>query len=65
MKKRVIESNERRERQSRTRNYPLIGFRKPVDKKADAAEKAENEEASETAEADNSESVKEEAPVSN
>jgi hypothetical protein len=64
VKKRLIESNERQERQSRNRNYPLIGFRKPVDNKADAAEKAENDEASETAEADNSESVKEEAPVS-
>ena len=28
LKKRVIESEERRERESRTGNYPLIGFRK-------------------------------------
>ncbi len=28
LKKRVIESEGRRERDSRTRNYPLIGFRK-------------------------------------
>jgi len=35
LKKRVIESNERRERQSRNRNYPLIGLRKPVDRKGE------------------------------
>ena len=33
LKKRVIEGNERRERESRTRGYPLIGFRKREDRK--------------------------------
>jgi len=46
LKKRVI-AEEQRERQSLTRDYPLIGFRKPGDRKADDAEKAEDEESSE------------------
>src|SRR3989441_12136437 len=44
LKKQVIESEERRERESRSRNYPVIGFRKPEDKKAEDAEKAADEE---------------------
>ena len=46
VKKRVIESNERRERLSRNRNYPLIGFRKVGDRK-----KEDQEEASDSSEA--------------
>ncbi len=52
VKKRVVESNERRERQSRTGNYPLIGFRRPGDRKKEDQEKAEDAEASEAAKAD-------------
>ncbi len=52
VKKRVIESNERRERQSRNRNYPLIGLRKVGDRKEEDEEKAEAGESSEAAEAD-------------
>jgi hypothetical protein len=55
LKKQVIESEERRERESRSRNYPLIGFRKPEDKKAGDAEKADDEESSEPAKADDPE----------
>jgi len=53
LKKQVIESEERRERESRTRNYPMIGFRKQEDKKAD------NGESSEPAKADDPEDAKE------
>ena len=56
LKKQVIESEERRERESRTRNYPMIGFRKPEDKKA---EKADDGESSEPAKADDPEDAKE------
>src|SRR3989441_9067791 len=44
LKKRVIESEDKRERESRSRNYPLIGFRKPEEKKAENAETAEDDE---------------------
>jgi hypothetical protein len=43
LKKQVMESEKRKALESLTMNYPPIGFRKPVDKKADA-EKAEDEE---------------------
>src|SRR5713101_3524883 len=46
LKKRVMESEERKELQSRSGNFPLIGFRRPGDKKAGHAKKAENEESS-------------------
>jgi hypothetical protein len=57
LKKRVIESNERRERQSRNRNYPLIGLRKVGDRKKEDQEEASD--SSEAAEADASEGAKE------
>src|SRR5437899_4777069 len=57
LKKQVIESEERRERESRTKNYPVIGFRKPEDKKAGDAEKADDGESSEPAEASDPESA--------
>jgi hypothetical protein len=57
VKKRVIESNERRERQSRNRNYPLIGFRKVGDRKKEDQEEASD--SSEAPEADASEGAKE------
>ena len=56
LKKQVIEGNERRERESLTRNYPLIGFRRQGDRKAEDAEKTADEEASE---ADQPEGAKE------
>ena len=62
LKKRVIESNERRERLSRNRNYPLIGLRKVGDRKKEDQEKAEEGEAAETMETDESESAKETLP---
>src|SRR5260370_3867511 len=40
LKKRVIESEERRERQSRSRNYPLIGFRRPGHRTKEDQEKS-------------------------
>jgi hypothetical protein len=64
VKKRVIESNERRERQSRNRNYPLIGLRKVGDRKKEDQEKAEDGESSETVEADEPEAAKETVPSS-
>jgi len=59
LKKRVIEGQERRERESRTRNYPLIGFRVPGDRKAEDAGKADDPESSGAAEAEKPESAKE------
>jgi len=59
LKKQVIESEERRERESRSRNFPMIGFRKPEDKKAGDAEKADDGERSEPAKADDPEDTKE------
>ena len=59
LKKRVIEGEERRELQSRSRNYPLVGFRRPGDKKAGDAGKAENKESSETVRAEDPEGAKE------
>lgn len=41
LKKRVIEANERRDRESRTRKYPLIGFRNPGEKKTEDEESSE------------------------
>ncbi len=46
LKKTVMESEERRELQDRSGNYPLIGFRRPGDKKAGDAEKPEDGESS-------------------
>jgi len=59
LKKRVIESEERRERESSSRNYPLIGFRRPVEKKAEDAETAEDDASSETFETTEPEGAKE------
>jgi len=59
LKKRVIESEERRERESSSRNYPLIGFRRPAEKKAEDAETAEDDASSETFETTEPEGAKE------
>src|SRR5437667_11886970 len=47
LQKRMIESDEQRERQSMSRNYQTIVFRKPEEKKAADAEKDQNAETSE------------------
>src|SRR5213594_3645924 len=47
LKKRMIESEEQRQRQSPSRNYPTIVFRKPEERKAEDAEEAQNAETSE------------------
>lgn len=59
LKKQVIESEKQRERENLTGNYPLVGFRKPRDKKDEDAEKAQDGETADAAEADDAESVKE------
>ena len=46
LKKQMIESEQRREREGQTKNYPLISFPKSEDKKTDDTEKAENGESS-------------------
>ncbi len=56
LQKRMIESEEQRERQSLSRNYQTIVFRKPEEKKAEEAENAETPEASK---ADDPEGAKE------
>jgi hypothetical protein len=59
LKKEVRESEERRARESASRNYPLIGFSRPGEKKAEDAETAEEDESSETVEAAEPEGAKE------
>jgi hypothetical protein len=59
LKKRVIESEERRERQSRSGNYPLIGFRRAGDRKVEEVEKAKEEGASGSVKSDEPEGAKE------
>ena len=58
LKKRVIEGNERRERERRTRGYPFIGFRNREDRKKEQDEEAEDGEAK-AADADELEGGKE------
>src|SRR5713226_855504 len=59
LKKQVRESEKQRERESASRNYPLIGFRRPGDKKAEDAETAEDDASSETVQATEPEDAKE------
>jgi len=59
LKKRMIESEEQRERQSLSRNYQTIVFRKPEERKAEDAEEAQNAETSEASNADDPEGAKE------
>src|SRR6266480_5356333 len=59
LRKRMIESEEQRERQSLSRNYQTIVFRKPEERKTEDAEEAENAETSETSKADDPEGAKE------
>jgi len=46
LKKRVMEGEERRERQSMSRNYQTIVFRKPEERKVEEAQNTETSEAS-------------------
>ena len=57
--KRVRESEERRERETRTRNYQTIVFRKPEEKKVEDAEEAQNAETPEASKADDTEGARE------
>ena len=59
LQKRMIESEEQRERQSYSRNYQTIVFRKPEERKAEDADKAQDGESAEAAAADDPESAKE------
>jgi hypothetical protein len=59
LKKQVTESEKQRERESKSRNYPLIGFPRPGEKKAEDAETAEDDESSETVQATEPEGAKE------
>ncbi len=59
LKKRVIESEEQRERESSSRNYPLIGYRRPGEKKPEDAETAEDDASSEPVQATEPEDAKE------
>jgi len=59
LKKRMEESEEERQRQSVSRNYPTIVFRKPEEKKAEDVEEARNGETSEASNADDPEGAKE------
>ena len=61
LKKRMVESEEQRERQSVSRNYQTIVFRKPEEKKAENLEEAQNAETSEASKADDPEDAKENA----
>ena len=55
----MIESEEQRERQRLSRNYPTIVFRKPEERKAEDADEAQNVETSEASKADDPEGAKE------
>jgi hypothetical protein len=59
LKKRVIESEEQRKRESSSRNYPLISYPRPGEKKAEDAETAEGDASSETGQAAEPEGAKE------
>ncbi len=59
LKKQVRESEERRARESASRNYPWGGVRRPGEKKAEDAETAEDDASSETIQAAEPEGAKE------
>src|SRR5438128_4530788 len=63
LQKRMIESEEQRERQSLSRNYQTIVFRKPEEKKAEDADETQNAETSEASKADDPEGAKKACPV--
>ena len=53
------ESEEQRQRESQSRNYPLIGYRRPGEKKAEDAGTTEDDASSETVQAAEPEGAKE------
>ena len=55
LERKVVESQEQRARQSLSRNYQTIVFRKPEERKAEDADKAQNAETSEASNADDPE----------
>ena len=59
LQKRMIESEEQRERQSVSRNYQTIVFRKPEERKAEDAKEAQNAETPKASKADDPEGAKE------
>ncbi len=59
LKKQVRESEKQRARESQSRNYPLIDYRRPEEKKAEDAETAEDDASSETVQAVEPEGAKE------
>src|SRR6266581_8963790 len=59
LQKRMIESEEQRERQSYSRNYPTIVFRKPEERKGEDADKAQDGETPKASKADDPEGAKE------
>jgi len=59
LQKRVVESQEQRERQSASRNYPTIVFPKREERKAEEADKAQDGESADAAAADDPEGAKE------
>ncbi len=59
LQKRMEESEEGRQRQSMSRNYQTIVFRKPEERKAEEAQKAQNAETSEASNANDPEGAKE------
>jgi len=62
LQKRMEESEEGRQRQSVSRSYPTIVFRKPEERKAEDADKAQDGESAEGAAADDPEGAKGQAP---
>src|SRR5438034_3172012 len=58
LQKRMEESEEDRQRQSVSRNYQTIVFRKPEQRKAEEADKAQDEESAEATAADDPEGAK-------
>ena len=58
LQKRMEESEEVRQRQSVSRNYPTIVFRKPEERKVEDADKAQDEESAEATAADDPEGAK-------
>jgi hypothetical protein len=59
LEKKVVESQQQRARQSVSRNYPTIVFRKPEERKAKGAEEAQNPDTSEASKADHTEGANE------
>ena len=61
LQKKVVESQEQRERQSASRNYPTIVFPKP-ERKAEDADKAQDEESAEAGDPEGAKEVAKKTP---